>query len=132
MNTPEPRRGFYTRKAFLAIIEKFKWPYESGMQDWPLEVSKHIDLGFCLQEYPKLLDDDEKFLLMEGILYALDQLQGEYFELYSYKTAAFLKADFDIHKSTIFYWTLYDDEIEAEDGFAITPLMREIWDARLK
>ncbi len=130
MKAPEPDYRFYTLEARSAIIERFSWPFEDWMQDWPLEVSEKIDLSFCLQEYPKLTNDDEKFLLMEGILFALDEVQGEEFEPYSQIAAGFLKTDFDTHEFTIYRWTLYGTNFE--DGFTITPLMRDIWDARLK
>jgi hypothetical protein len=131
MSSLEPTPRYATREAVISIIERFKWPYEEWMQDWPLEVSNEINLAFCLKEYPKLVDDDEKFLLMEGILYALDEVQGEDFEKYSKKTTELLKIDFDLHKFTIYYWTLYNDGPEEHDGFTITPLMRDIWNSQL-
>lgn len=123
MDKTEPSPYFENREAFISIIDKFHWPYEDWMQDWPLEISEKIDLAYCLQEYPNLVDKDEKFLLMRGILYALNEVQEEYFELYSQKTANFLKRDFDIHSYTIHYWACYSC---GSDGFRITPLMREI------
>lgn len=68
---------------------------------------------------------------MEGILYALDKVQGDDFETYSQKTIELLKNDFDLHKFTIYYWTLYNDEPEEHDGFTITPLMRDVWNSQL-
>jgi hypothetical protein len=94
---------------------------------WPLEISNEIKIDACILEYRLIKDEDEKFLLMEGILYALDELTNENdFKYYSDQVSNLLKIDFDIHKFTIYYWTLYDDtEI---DAFNITPLLREIWD----
>lgn len=132
MNTTEPTPRYHTPKARLSIIEKFKWRYENWMQDWPLEVWDEIDLTACLKAYPKLIDDDEKFLLMRGILYALDEVQGDDFEPYSQKTIALLKTDFDVHKFTIYYWTLYGDNPDEGEGFTITPLMRDIWNSQQK
>jgi hypothetical protein len=131
MELSEPTPRYQTQKAKLSIIEKFKWPHEQWMQDWPLEVSDKIDLKFCLQEYSKLVDDDEKFLLMVGILYALDEVQGDQFESSSQKTIELLKNDFDLHKFTIYYWTLYRDYPNEGDGFTITPLMRNIWNSQV-
>lgn len=99
------------------------------MQDWPLEISHEINLAFCLREYCKLTDEDEKFLLMRGILYALDDVQGDDFEPYSQRTIELLKTDFDLHKFTIHYWTLYRDYPDESEGFTITPLMRDIWNS---
>lgn len=128
MNIPEPAPRFSTQAALIAINEKLNWPYENWMQDWPLEISNKIDLPICIQEYSKLVDDDEKFLLMKGLLYALDELQGEKFEVYSKKIIEFLKSDFGIHEFTIYYWTCYGSEYES--GFTITTLMREIWNSQ--
>lgn len=127
MNKIEPNFHFVSREATVSIIEKFHWPYKSWMQDWPLEVSDQINLAFCLQEYPKLVDKDEKSLLMRGILYALDEDGEESFELHSQKVIGFLKADFDIHSYTIYYWTCYSSD---SDGFRITPLMCDIWNSK--
>jgi len=130
MNTREPTPRYQTQKARLFIIERFKWPHEQWMLDWPLEIRHHIDLAFCIQEYLKLVDDDEKFLLMQGILYALDEVQGDDFEPYSKKVSVLLKADFHLHKFTIYYWTLYRDP-DMMDEFTITPLMRDIWNSQM-
>lgn len=100
------------------------------MQDWPLEISDKIELSFSLQEYPKLMDDDEKFLLMQGILFALDELESEDYERYGVKVAAFLKEDFDIHKSTIHYWI--DDRNDFNNQFQTSTLMRHIWNSQIK
>ncbi|MBD1366053.1 hypothetical protein IDJ77_19740 [Mucilaginibacter sp. ZT4R22] len=130
MNNQEPELRFATRAATQSIIDKFKWPFEEGMQDWPLEVSDEIDLAFCIQEYPKLVDEDEKFLLMHGMLFALDETQGEPFAQCSYQISEFLKADFDIHKYTIYYWACFKDNIA--DGFAISPMARNVWEIQYK
>ena len=128
MNKSEPEYRYATRAAILTISEKFKWPFENSMQDWPLEVSDKIDLDVAIREYPNLTDDDEKFVLMQGILYALDGLQGEDFDRYSIPITKLLKENFNLHQATIHYWTLYNTDFE--DGFRITPLMRNIWDAQ--
>ncbi len=97
------------------------------MQDWPLEITDEISIRDCLNEYRKLSDDDEKFLLMCAILYALDEESDEVeFEIYRAEATELLNLDFPIHEFTVFYWTLYDNP-EFEDGFKITPLMREVW-----
>lgn len=131
--TQAPPFRYYTPKAFESITKQFGWPYESWMQDWPLEIWNKIDIELCLREYPQLKNDDEKFLLMEGILYVLDEIQGEAFEIYSQKTMDLLKSDFHIHEYTIYYWTLYDkypnenETLKEDEIFRITPLMRHLW-----
>lgn len=129
MSSLEPTPRYITGQAMTSIIEKFHWRLDDWMQDWPLEISEEIDLRFCLQEYSQLVDDDEKFLLMKGILYALDTTVGKDFERFVKKTVKLLKDDFDLHKFTIHYWTLYNTDFE--DGFRITPLMRDIWNSHM-
>lgn len=100
------------------------------MQDWPLEITDEISIRDCLNEYKKLSDDDEKFLLMKAILYTLDEEMNENeleLELYSDEVIELLNRDFAIHEFTVFYWTLYKHP-ESENGFEITPLMRKVWD----
>ncbi|QKJ29868.1 hypothetical protein HQ865_08900 [Mucilaginibacter mali] len=128
MARPKPDPRYITREAFISIREKIEWPYGDWMQDWPLEISDKIDLASCLGLYPRLIDEDEKFLLMQGMLFALDEANENDLKLYSQKITEVLKSDFDIHKSTIYYWTLYGTE--SEDGFTITPLMQRIWDSQ--
>lgn len=129
MDMNQSATWYHSPEALTAIVEKFKWPYENSMQDWPLEISDQIDLAFCLEEYPKLTATDEKFLLMRGILYALDEYKADDIDKYVQKTAGFLRADFDIHKATVYYWTLYGTQIR--DGFNITPFMRTVWDSQI-
>ncbi len=114
-----------------SIIAKFKWSHHDWMQDWPLEISDEINIYECLQEYGGLTNEDEKFLLMKAVLYALEEVKSEEeFEKYGEQVSELLNKDFSIHISTIYYWTLYSDE--EFDGFRITPLMRIIWNNNIK
>ncbi|MBK0403156.1 hypothetical protein I5M27_09180 [Adhaeribacter sp. BT258] len=126
---PNPR--YITRQAADGIISKLNWRYEEWMQDWPLEISQEINIKDCLQEYKNLQSDDEKFVLMQGILYALDEeTTNSELEYYWKEISELLIKDFKIHEYTIFYWGLYEggeNEDPATEGFRITPLMQEIW-----
>lgn len=133
---PEPR--YPTAEASIAIRNKFGWREEEWMQDWPLEVSGEISLKECLEGYELLNDDDEKFLLMTGILFAWNNDSPE--ELFlqcSTHITTILQRDFALHMSTIYYWTFYDFVTEEEEKdpsfepFRITPLMRTIWEKGL-
>jgi len=127
MNNREPKPRFATQEAIQALSAKFNWTYMDWMQDWPLEITDEISIRDCLNEYKKLSDDDEKFLLMKAILYTLDEETTENeLELYSDEVIELLNHDFAIHEFTVFYWTLYDHP-ESEDGFKITPMMRKVW-----
>ena len=127
MNKRKPEPRFVTQKAIQTLSARFDWTYMDWMQDWPLEITNEISICDCLNEYKKLSDDDEKFLLMEAILYGLDEETNEIeFKKYGAEVIELLNRDFAIHESTVFYWTLYDHP-ESEDGFKITPMMRKVW-----
>jgi|GEM_PF-7043373 len=129
MKKPEPR--YYSSAARQSLIEKFGWPYQEWMQDWPLEISGKINIQLCVKEYERLIDSDERFLLMQAILYALDGCTEEQdFEYYSAEVSRLVNMDFDLHKFTIYYWTLYEHPEFDVDEFNITPLMRRIWQER--
>jgi len=126
MKTEKPKSRHSTKVALDSLINKFGWTYEDWMQDWPLEISNEIDIDQCLKEYRQITDEDEKFLLMEAILYVLDELENEKnFESPADQVRDLLYQNFEIHKYTIYKWTLYDTEIEE---FRITPFLRMIWD----
>jgi len=127
MEKPEPR--YSGLAAQNALIEKFGWSHEGWMQDWPLEISAQINIRDCIEEYEGLTDSDEKFLLMTAILYALDDCADQQqFEYYGTQVSKLLLANFDLHKFTIYYWTLYETSPGSDDDvFTITPLMRKIW-----
>jgi hypothetical protein len=123
-NKPDPR--YTTRAAADSLIAKFGWTCKDWMQDWPLEISNEVQIDDCIQEYERLTDEDEKFLLMKAILYALDEVTAdEDFKYYNNQVSNLLIKDFNLHEFTVYYWTLYENpEFE---GFRITPSMRQIW-----
>jgi hypothetical protein len=126
--TPEARHA--TKASSQTVAGKFGWTYEGWMQDWPLEISDQVILKDCIREYEQLRDDDEKFVLMEAMLFALDREENDTeVELRWEQISKFLHEDFDIHKSTIYYWTLYGNS-ELEHEFRITPFLRKIWNDR--
>lgn len=125
-----PKARYVTKAASQAVASKFGWTYEDWMQDWPLEISDEVILKDCLHEYEKLRDDDEKFVLMKAMLFALGEEENDIeVKLRWVQISKFLNEDFDIHKSTIYYWTHYDNP-ESEDEFRITPFLRKFWNER--
>ncbi|WP_156140663.1 hypothetical protein [Sporocytophaga myxococcoides] len=128
MKTGKPEPRYSTKAAIDSLINKFGWTCKDWMQDWPLEISNEIDINICLKEYGQITDEDEKFVLMEAILYALDEFENKKnFENIADQVRDLLNQDFEIHKYTIYKWTLYESEIEE---FRITPLLRRIWDEK--
>ena len=121
-----------TAEACAEVIKKFGWRIEPWMQDWPLEISHEIDLQRCIDQYPNIQSEDEKFLLMQGILYALGQVNDDVLlNTYAVSVRHILGEDFELHKPTIYYWTLYDNIANHLDEFSITPMAREVWNSKL-
>lgn len=96
------------------------------MQDWSYEISNPNEINNYIELYEITTDDDEKFVLMEVIIQALeDQEREELFLKYCYLIKDLLKKDFDIHEYTVYYWSCLNTE-NIEDGFKISGFMREI------
>ena len=134
MKKGKPIPKYITRQAADKLINRLNWRHEDWMQDWPLEISQEINIDDCILEYKKLINEDEMFLLMKGILYALDgESTDSELEFYWKEVSELLIKDFKVHEYTIYYWCLYEDGLNEDpetEGFRITPLMQEIWNTR--
>lgn len=123
----EPTFRCGTRKAINELAEELNLPNEKWMQDWPYEVVIASDIEKYIDHYETLVDDDKKFVLMEGIIQATeDQTTEELFLKYWERVKLILERDFNIHEFTIYYWACFDIE-NIEDCWKITPLMRQLW-----
>jgi len=101
-------------------------PYMDWMQDWDIQLADSNRIQeFCDTYERENLDSNEKQALMALIIASynnyLEERGNEVF-LWN-KIAALLRKDFDLHKSTMLYWSCDDNE-EVIGGFAITPLTR--------
>ena len=131
MTEQSPPRYPYVAKYRLKDLLGISW--ENGMQDWPLEVSDSSRLEeFCIGYEAFELSTIEKFALMQLILYSLDEsdeidlwAKGETVPLVD-RISTLLCRDFFIHLHTVDYWRL-SDETDHEDGFKVTPLLRQVW-----
>jgi hypothetical protein len=122
---PDFRCG--TRKAIDELAVELNLPNENWMQDWPIEVVVPSDIQIYIDHYDKLTDDDKKFVLMEGILDAIEyQPTEELFLKYFNRVRQILDKDFAIHEYTIHSYACLDTET-IEDCYKLTPGMREIW-----
>lgn len=138
-NQTSPLR--YPSRAVMIRLTKLLHlpPIEDGMQDWPLEVSDPKRLReFCdLYEIGRL-DDEMQFTLMQLIVFSLDDtlheelLEAEERGTLEKRAENLLRHDFPLHLHTINYWRCPEDEADPEplpdNGFAVTPLMRRVWD----
>jgi hypothetical protein len=106
------------------------------MQDWPLEVadSSRVD-EFCVAYESQEWEEVEKFALMELILYSIGDLEWEQQAGWFERIRPLLTRDFRVHLHTINYWRCSDeltDDVDLDQLFPITPLMRQIWDEYFK
>ena len=125
MIEPEFRCG--TAKAIQKLVKELNMPYEDWMQDWPYEVASPNEIDKYICYYRKLTDDDEKFVLMEAIIQATEDLNTDkLFEEYLSIIKHLLEDNFTIHQYTIYYWASFDNE-DIDDCWKISLFMRELF-----
>jgi len=121
---PEFRCG--TGKAIASLATKLDVEYNDFMQDWSYEIANPNEIEKYIELYKNLRDEEEKFVLMETIIQATEEQNGEKLFLnYLNIVKNFLEIDFHIHKYTIYYWACFDTE-DIEDCFKISVFMREL------
>lgn len=108
------------------------------MQDWPLEVCDPGRLRDFIDAYrTPALDDDQRYALMELILYSLDEAlverRGVVAELPEIRRM--LLNDYRLHEPTITYWCADDVDLNPRNDpdlprdervFALTPFAQEV------
>ncbi|QSB27123.1 hypothetical protein [Flavobacterium sp. CLA17] len=123
----EPKFRCSTRAAIDKLVKELNMPYDDWMQDWPYEIADSNDIDTYISHYRKLIDDDEKFVLMQAIIQANeDQNQPEQFLKYWITVQDLLKTDFCIHEYTVYYWSCFDTE-DIDDCVKISSFMRELF-----
>ena len=126
MDTQEPKSRYASSDAIRSVAKIFRWTNEEWMQDWPLEISEEVDIQKCLEGYDDL-KEDEKFVLMEAMLYALDEtVDNKKFDQFSTEISEILKRDLELHEYTVYYWTMYGSP-EIIGDFNVTPMCRQVW-----
>lgn len=97
-------------------------------QDWEIEVADYKQLSEYIEYYKNTeLSINEKTTLIRIIMVAYDDyfsIVGKDETVYWTKIKSILKRDYYLHKDTIRYWALWDEDVE--DGFSITELVREL------
>lgn len=118
-----------TSKAIENLCNILELPRPQGFcQDWENEVGDYSRIEEFINCYREdNLGPDEKFTLMIIIIESCneavekDRLTKKRWR----QVSKLLIEDMDIHKSTIEYWCVEENEDEM-DGFSITPLMRRL------
>ena len=102
-------------------------PVDWSMQDWSYTAGSPDDIEKYISLYDSTTDEDEKFVLMELIIQAIeDQEKQTFFAKYCNIIKPVLEKEFNIHEYTIYYWSCLDTE-DLNDCWNITPLMRQLW-----
>jgi len=119
---------YLKREAIENLYKKLNLPTLGPYsQDWEYELADSSRIIEFLLFYEKhLLTNDEKYALMALIISSYDDSlsEGNTQENVWNKIRINLLKDFKLHKNTISYWALEENELE--DCFSVTPLMREI------
>ncbi|MEK8128484.1 hypothetical protein WMW72_11260 [Paenibacillus filicis] len=119
---------YITRATIESFITKLSLP-DLGpySQDWEIESADSSRVLEFITFYENhSFTEDEKFGLMALIIASYDDFisEGNEPDFVWGKIRYYLTQDFVIHKNTILYWVLEDNDLD--DCFAITPLMREV------
>lgn len=108
-------------------------PAEAGMQDWPLEVADASRLDEFIALLEKAENDDDRFALMELVLYSVDDATPTKREKVWPVIEALLEEAPMLYARELIYWSCGDeaddgtwklDDLDEVGGFKITPLMR--------
>lgn len=120
---------YVTKEAVEGLVRKINLPMPGRYsQDWEYEVSDSSRVAEFLSFYENIaLNKEEKFALMIIIISSYNDaiVEEKTEESIAERIKYLLLNDADIHKNTIFYWALLDED-DLEDCFAITSFMREV------
>lgn len=127
-----PQR-YATRDEMNRLAARLNLRNEENMHDWPLEVSDYARLSEFCELYRSLpADDDLRFVLMELILFSLEEWLNvmppvaQSREPFEARIEALLRRDFPFHLHTLNYWRLPGEKDEA-NVFSPTPMVRRVW-----
>ncbi|MED1919058.1 hypothetical protein [Brevibacillus sp. DP1.3A] len=120
---------YVTRSAIEGLVKKIKLPAPKEFsQDWEYEVSDSSRVADFLFAYENFnLDIEEKFALMIVIISSYEDAMIEEKDEESWGSSIrnHLLKDIRIHKNTIDYWAMLDED-DMENCFFVTPFIREI------
>lgn len=105
------------------------------MQDWPLEVADPSRLDEFIDLLKDAEGDDDRFALMELVLYSLDVADPAKQREAWRPIETMLEREPGLYAREIIYWSLGDetddgtwklDDLDENEGYSITPLMRPL------
>lgn len=123
-------RYFVTKEAIESLTKQLNlMKLSEYSQDWEIEAAESSRVTEFINYYESLntpLNGGEKFALMKLILSSFDDALsgGEDNKELWFRIKEHLISDLDMFRETIRYWALADEDFE--DGFELTPYMREL------
>ena len=113
--------------AIQKLAKELKLPYDQSMQDWAYEVADPKSVTEYINHYVLLNDDDEKFVLMQMVIQAIND-QESIAQLKSYWNIIkeLLIKDFKTHEYTIYYWSRFTKGY-VKDEWKISPYIDTLW-----
>ncbi len=115
-----------TIKAIKSLAEKLDLPYDKSLQDWSYKVADPDQLKKYYRLYDRLIDEDEKIVLMEVMIQATDdQIESTGLSDAWASLEQRLIWDFHIHEHTIHHW-INGDFNSLDNCREITPDMRAL------
>jgi hypothetical protein len=110
-----------------ALATKFNLPYSDEMQDWEWEVADAARFEEFLGVYQDTdLGDDERFSLMEVLVQCAEDVSDTpEFGVFWYALKPLLQSRFELHRSTIEYWAVLEEE-DPTARFLVSEPMREL------
>lgn len=120
---------YVTKSAIEGLVKKINLPSpDEFSQDWEYEVSDSSRLTEFLCAYENIeLNIDEKFALMIIIISSYNDaiVERKAEESSARRIRYHLLQDISIHKNTIYYWSMLDED-DLDNCHAVTSFMREI------
>ena len=120
---------YVTKSAIEGLVKKVKLPApDEFTQDWEYEVSDSSRITEFLYAYENIeLNKEEKFALMIIIISSFNDaiVEGKAEENSASLIRYHLLQDISIHKNTIYYWSMLDEE-DMENCHAVTAFIKEI------
>jgi predicted protein tyrosine phosphatase len=124
MDIEKPR--YNTSIAIDLIAKKLNLEFDKSSQDWAYEIANSNLIEKYYKLYDSLVNEDEKFVLMQTIIQATNELIESSGKIDSWiMLEQRLIWDFSIHKHTIEYWSC-PETTDLNDCWIITSQIREL------
>ena len=118
---------YKTSEAIDSIAKKLNLKYDKSCQDWAYEIADSTLIDKYYKVYDLLDNQDEKFVLMQTIIQATNDLIDSTGNLDLWpRLEQKLIVDFQIHEHTIDYWSCFDSN-NLNDCWVITEKMRDLF-----